>query len=196
MTPDLEFVAISDRERVLLADRRGRTVWQFPHPAWGQGDSESGSCWVSPDGRHVWATTPAADGPDEWVVLDASSGRVLCVSPLQTMAAASTPIPHPDGQHVGLSVGEGQDGAEVYWGRWENGHEVVTRLDDRSRVLIDVRPSGGEFLTTPHSDSDGAIAIHEFPGGRVLARLSAADVLEEEDWFDFSAGYVSDDLIL
>ena len=31
---------------------------------------------------------------------------------------------------------------------------------------------------------------------RRLARLSPAEVLEEEDWFDFDAGYVSDDLIL
>jgi hypothetical protein len=195
VTPDLGLVAISERDRVLLADRRGRVAWQFGHHPWGVGDSESGSCWVSPDGRHVWATTPTADGPDQWLVLDASSGRALGSSPLRCHAAGSHPLTHPGGHHVGLSVGEGQDGAEVYWGHWEDGRPVVERLDDRSRVLIDVSPSGGEYLTTPHSP-DGSIAIHEFPSGRVVASLAESAVLDEDDYFDFTAGYITDEMIL
>jgi hypothetical protein len=112
------------------------------------------------------------------------------------MAAGSHPIPHPDGRHIGLSVGEGQDGAELYWGHWEGERLVVARLDDRGRVLVDVRPSGGQYLTTPHSDSDGSIAVHEFPTGRVLSRLASEGVLRDDDWFDYAAGYVTDDLIL
>jgi hypothetical protein len=105
-------------------------------------------------------------------------------------------VPHPDGRHVGLSVGEGQDGAELYWASWETGRPVLTRLDDRSRVLVDVRPDGKQYLTTPHSDSDGSVVLHEFPTGRAVARLGPSGVLSEADWFDYAAGYVNDRLIL
>jgi hypothetical protein len=97
---------------------------------------------------------------------------------------------------VGLSVGEGQDGAELYWGHWNNERPVVGRLDDRSRVLIDVRPTGGEYLTTPHSGAEGSVAVHEFPNGRVFASLAASAVFEEDDYFDFTAGYVTDEMVL
>lgn len=63
-----------------------------------------------------------------------------------------------------------------------------------ARVLIDVRPSGGQYLTTPHSDS--ALVVHAFPSGRVLARIESESVFRADDYFDFQAGYVTDDLIL
>jgi hypothetical protein len=197
VTPDLGFVAVSEREKVLLVDRRGRAVWHHDHIPWGSGSSESGSCWVSPDGAHVWATVPRDDEPDEWIVLDASNGQVLGAAPLECEAAGSDPIPHPDGRHIGLSVGEGQDGAEVYWGRWEGGRPVVARLKSRSRVLVDVRPSGAQYLTTPHSSSDdGSVQVHEFPSGRVPARLLPDVLRPEDDRFDYEAGYLTDDLVL
>jgi len=195
VAPDLHFAAVSERDRVLAIDRRGRVLWQYAHHPWGGSQSESGSCWVSVDGKQVWATAPTAVGPDHWLVLDASSGRMLGAGELQTMAAGSNPVPHPDGRHVGLSVGEGQDGAEIYWGHWDHDRLVVARLDDRSRVLMDVLPSGGQYLTTPHSDSDGSVRVHEFPSGRVCARLARSAVLEE-DGFDYSAGYVSEHVVL
>jgi hypothetical protein len=196
VTPDLAFLAVSDRAAVLLADDRGRVVWRTAHHPWGGGDSESGSCWVSPDGEHLWATTPTPTGADQWLVLDSSDGRILGSTQLQCYAAGSNPIPHPDRRHVGLSVGEGQDGSEVYWGRWDDGRPVVLRLDDRSRVLTDVRPSGGQYLTTPHSNLSGRIVVHAFPNGRVVGELSPEGLIAENDWFDFAAGYISEDLIL
>jgi hypothetical protein len=63
-------------------------------------------------------------------------------------------------------------------------------------VLADVRPSGEQYLTTPHSDSDGAVVVHAFATGRVVARRTPSDVLEPGDWFDYAAGYVNDHLIL
>jgi hypothetical protein len=196
VTPDLAAVAISERDSVLLADRDGRVVWHFEHHPWGGSDSESGCCWISADGRQVWATVPRDDGPDLWLVLDAADGRLLASNELQCWAAGSHPVPYPNGRDVGLSVGEGQDGAEVYWGRWDGSRFAVSRLDSRSRVLVDVRPSGEQYLTTPHSNADGFVAVHEFPSGRVLARLLAKDVLPEGDWFDYAAGYVRDETII
>jgi len=146
------------------------------------------------DLRAIWATVPTADGPDEWRVLDVESGQLRGRAPLQCYAAGSHVVGHPDGRHVGLSVGEGQDGCELYWGCWDNGQIVVSRLDDRSRVLVDVHPGGDQYLTTPHDGQ--TLAIHEFPSGIVVASRSAETVLPVEDWFDFQAGYINDRVIV
>lgn len=58
VTPDIQFAAISERDRVLMIDREGRVLWEASHHPWGNADSESGSCWVDPAGRRVWATVP------------------------------------------------------------------------------------------------------------------------------------------
>jgi hypothetical protein len=192
-TPDLERAVLSERDRVVLIDRDGRTVWQVHHDPWGNSGSESGSCWVSPDGRVVWATVPSADGADEWWVLDAADGNILGVAALQCCAAGSEPIPHPKGKHIGLSVGEGQDGCEVYWGHWD-GRVHVSRLDARDRVLCAVRPDGTAYLATPHGG--GALTVHSFPTGDVRARLSDSDVFGDDDRFEFQAGYVTNDIVL
>jgi len=193
VTPDLKHAVLSERERIVLTDRDGRTLWQVQHHPWGNSDSESGSCWVSPDGRFVWATVPSADGADEWWVLDAADGNVLGVAALQCYAAGSEPIPHPDGKHVGLSVGEGQDGCEVYWGHWD-GKVQVSRLDARDRVLCAVRPDGTAYLATPHVGGD--LTVHSFPTGDVRARLTDSDVFGDDDGFDFQAGYVTNDIVI
>lgn len=195
VTPDLERAVLSERDRVSMIDAAGGEVWTTTHHPWGDRGSETGSCWISNDGRHVWATVPSADGPDEWWVLDAGDGRVLGKAPLSCYAAGSHPISHPDGRHVGLSVGEGQDGADVYWAWWE-GEPRVTRLNARDRVLCAVRPNGRDFLATPHGCGSKAITVHVFPGGEVRARLDPNGILEDGDWFDFQAGYVTNDVVL
>ena len=194
VTPDLGYAAVSERDRVLLIDATGRSVWEVKHHPWGDSDSECGSCWVSTDGNQVWATMPNADGPDEWRVIDVRSGRVLDRAALACHAAGSHPLGHPDGLHVGLSVGEGQDGCEVYWGRWNSGRLLVSRLDDRSRVLADVHPNGRSYFTTPHDGT--AVALHAFPGGGVLARQKAEGVLDVDDSYDFEGGYLTADLVI
>ena len=59
---------------------------------------------------------------------------------------------------------------------------------------VGVRPDGRQYLATPHSD--GALTVHAFPGGHVDASLDGEKVLPEDDWFDFQAGYVTNELIL
>lgn len=195
VTPDLKRAALSERDHVAMIDSDGREVWQTHHHSWGNSDSESGSCWISPDGRMVWATVPSPDGPDEWWVLDARDGRVIGKAPLECHAAGSHPVPHPDGIHIGLSVGEGQDGAEVYWGHWA-GEPRVIRLNARDRVLCAVRPDGRHYLATPHGCGSGLLTVHAFPGGEVRARLDQGDIFDDDDWFDFQAGYMTNDHVL
>lgn len=51
VTPDLKRAALSERDRVSMMDADGREVWTTTHHPWGDGDSESGSCWIRPDGQ-------------------------------------------------------------------------------------------------------------------------------------------------
>jgi hypothetical protein len=199
VTPDLQLAAISQLDHVALIDADGREVWRRPHPAWGNSESESGSCWVNTDGARIWATVPpdADHNADEWWVLDAITGDVLGVAPLECRAAGSHHVPHPDGVHVGLSVGEGQDAVQVYWGRWD-GRPIVTRLDSHSRVLVDVRPDGSQYLAMPHGE-DRTVTVHAFPSGAVQASIDEADLSEDgddADGFDFCGGYVTNELAL
>lgn len=191
--PSLERAIYSERDRIVMADHRGRTTWEVTHHPWGNSDSESGSCWVSGDGRLVWATVPSANGSDQWWVLDAANGRVLDVAALRCHAAGSHPVPHPDGTRVGLSVGEGQDGSAVYWGRWD-GRVHVSRLDARDRVLCDVRPDGTAYLATPHGE--GPLTVHGFPTGDVRATRCAQEVFGDDEGFEYRAGYVTNELVI
>ena len=191
---DLNVAAVSARSRVVAIDRVGNEAWEVPHPAWGRGDSERGSCWFSADGRYVWAHVPTEDSPDEWLLIDAGTGGVAGREPLSCHSAGSGMIRHPDGNQVGLSVGEGQDGSETYFGRVEHGLPVVERLDDRSRVLVAFSPDGGHFLTMPHSS--GPIRLHRVADGAVVASLDPAASLDEDDEFDIFGGFASPDVVL
>lgn len=194
IAPDLGLAAISGRSRVVAIDRAGRQVWEVPHPSWGRGDSERGACWFSADGQSVWAHVPTTNGPDEWHLLDAK-GRLRGRVPLSCYSAGSNVIRHPDGNRVGLSVGEGQDGSETYFGRLEDGQPVVERLDDRSRVLAAFSPDGDHFLTTPHTS--GPIQLHRVSDRAVIASLDPESVFDDdEDAFDLFAGFVRQDLVL
>ncbi|MEV2272329.1 hypothetical protein [Nonomuraea africana] len=161
------------------------------------------SCRVSDDGRHVWVLLPGAscaavwrhDGEpypyagDEWLVLAAHTGRVVARATLGCAAVGTQHLPHPDGRHMGLGVGEGQDGLRVYWGRLEEDGLRVWPHEDDYRILVDVHPNGLSYLTWAPPDE---IAWHSFPGGIVMRRLEAADAwrpaVGEAYWDD--CGYV------
>jgi hypothetical protein len=61
-------------------------------------------------------------------------------------------------------------------------------------VLADVRPDGRQYLATPHSD--GELTVHAFPTGTIDARQRGDAVFSENDYFDFQAGYLTNDLVL
>ena len=191
--PTFGACVVSCQARVALVDRAGSTAWEVSHPGWG-GDSERGSAWFSADGQHVWAHVPTERDPDEWLLLDAASGAVTGRSRLRCYSAGSDPIRHPDGQHLGLSVGEGQDGSETYFGHVQAGEPVVERFDDRSRVLAGFSQDGRFFLTTPHNT--GAVSVHRFPDGAVVARLEPDAVVRPDEEFNFFGGFVDLDRVV
>src|SRR5438132_8235846 len=146
VSPDLTRVAVSGRDRIRVVDEQGAVLWSVSHSPWGTDYSYAGSCGFSLDGRQVWATVPDtalgtevhdglwdddldADQPsgagrwgrpeswgDQWWVLDATTGAILGRGWLGAAATGSRVLAHPDGVHMGLDLGEGQDGSRIYWG--------------------------------------------------------------------------------
>jgi hypothetical protein len=158
---------------------------------------------VSDDGRLVWAHVVHGghdrdwdDWHECWVVLDAGDGRELARLRLDESAAAgSHHVSHPDGIHLGLCVGMGQDGVLLYWARLEGekltGGEVNRGMD---RILADVHAGHAGFLTVEHCGAD--LQLHA-PDGTVLAER-APDTADDEDssWWDYGCGFVDADTVI
>jgi hypothetical protein len=195
VSPDLRYAALAEPTRVRLVDQDGRTRWEVPHDHWGP--YGRGSCWISAVDPVVWASVPRADDHDEWWVLELDSGRVLARSELLAEQAGTVHFPHPDGRHVALATGEGQDGVEIYWGLWDGKGAWIRRFDSRERCLADLSPDGSRFLTTSHSGGDSRIAVHRFSDGQVLAARTPESTFESaETRFEYAAAFVRDDLIV
>ncbi|MFD6999512.1 hypothetical protein ACFWA5_25350 [Streptomyces mirabilis] len=151
--------------------------------------ADSGSVVFSADGKLVWAHVrgPLAAGsgdPDvieEWLVLDAADGTVLGQADTQTVAAGSGHVSHPDPGQMGLSVGEGQDGAPLLWGRWDGERLSVERIDD-DRCLLAVSPSGEHFLTVTHYQE--LLSLHRVEDGSVVSELDAEEVIPDHPALD------------
>ncbi|MGC5017083.1 hypothetical protein [Micromonospora sp. DT47] len=137
-------------------------------------------------------------------MLDAVDGRVLGRASTDTAAAGSHHVPHPDLGKMGLSVGEGQDGVPLRWGRWDGARLTVTRIGDDDRCLIDVSPRGTRFLTVAHEQ--GELAIHRLPDGAVMHEVAAYHRLpphsrapsdsEEEPFWDYQCGLVDERTVI
>ncbi|MFI1655371.1 hypothetical protein ACH4ZU_10735 [Streptomyces sp. NPDC020472] len=207
--PGLAFAAFSGQRSVRAVRADGSTRWVYEHACWDQrvghphtGDerqvcsgSESGSSGVSADGRFVWAhvVLEAGDDPDDylegWVVLDAETGRELARLPMpDSVASGSWHLVHPDGVHMGLCVGMGQDGVLVYWGRWDGRRLTVHDglNDGLDRILFDVHPDHAGFLTVEHYGND--LRLHALDG-TVLAE-------NEEVRWDHGCGFLDGDTVL
>ncbi|MFB7663558.1 hypothetical protein ACFC1R_06340 [Kitasatospora sp. NPDC056138] len=207
---DGSLIALSGQRSVLALEADGRTRWEYRHGCWGDGPHRhdgtepcrglwQGSCLVSADGRFVWAHVlpgldhddPDTDTHEEWLVLDAADGTVLGRARIEGGSQGSHHLPHPDGAHVLLGTGQGQDGSPAYLGHWDGAELTVREIGDGFRVPVAVHPSGRAFLSTPHSHD--ALLLHRFPDGRVLMDRDAgdlpADPTQEPAW-DFVAGFV------
>ncbi|MEV0648124.1 hypothetical protein AB0I28_22945 [Phytomonospora sp. NPDC050363] len=202
VTPGTGLAVIPGRDALTAVAESGEVLWTFPHTDWNSSDG-SGSAVVTADGRHVWATVLGPDaepyGGDLWVVLDARTGALLAEATLGCAAAGSEHHLHPDGEHVALSVGEGQDAAPLFWGRLDGGR-LVHRQDGDGRVLIHISPETGEFYTVAHYLEDAS--VHRFaegaqklvfPGEWLVVRAG----LDGVHWsVDYSGGFVDAETLL
>ncbi|MFI6645674.1 hypothetical protein [Streptomyces sp. NPDC050504] len=140
---------------------------------------ESGSVGFSADGRLVWAHIhgPLPEGElfpdtaDEWLVIDAGTGRVLGRTDARAGAAGSLHFPHPtDPRQMALSIGEGQDGASLRWGRWDGRALTVDCLDD-DLCLLGLSPSGDRLMTVSHDQDSLAVRTVRGSRGAAVDRL-------------------------
>ncbi|MEU6841618.1 hypothetical protein ABZ930_07045 [Streptomyces sp. NPDC046716] len=198
---DLEQVVYTTLNSVVCLTRGGDLVWASdfePHSDVRHGHRPG--CALSWDGRTVWVYRPDAmagrGGGDQWVVHDAESGAILARRELETVGHGGGHHVHPADGSVYLDIGEGQDGSVVLRGTARAGGEpefefVTYPWSDR--CLIDLAPSGRQFMTVDHDQAD--VAFHQHPGGDVLFSLpvEAFGYDPEESFVEWSGGYLTDD---
>ncbi|MFB8760439.1 hypothetical protein [Streptomyces nigra] len=233
VSPGADLAVFAGRHALRAVDRSGRVRWELRHRCWagcaGHTDaaayvddrdhrySGSGSAAFSTDGKLVWAHVPgpltgedmSRSSTEEWLVLDAADGTVLGRAATGTAAAGSVHVPHPDPGRMGLSIGEGQDGSPLRWGRWDGRELTMDTFGGEDRVLLGVSPSGDRLLTVTH-DQD-TLAMHRTADGSVTAALDAdavpphpeAEESAEDDeddetraYFDYEGGFVDDDTVV
>ncbi len=182
---------------VLRTDPDGREEWRFDL---GERGPRRGVAYtdvaLSADDALVWVYVPNAmadRGDDEWIVLDAATGKLRSRHVLPTVGHGGDQYPLRDGRML-LEVGEGQDGLRIYLA----GPGTEPRdygWNDRS--LCGVAPDETRFVTVDHGSAD--LAVHTFPGGEVLFRLTVADFGFDEDdevYVEWSPGFVDDDTLI
>ncbi|MCX5394995.1 hypothetical protein [Streptomyces sp. NBC_00094] len=196
VAPDASVVVFAGVHAVRVVEPSGATRWEVRHGCWygacremhtsydeyadrpDHRYPEGGSVGFSADGTIVWAHVrgPLPEGElhpdavDEWLVIDAVSGRVLARADAEAAAAGSFHLPHPtDPRQMGLSIGEGQDGAPLRWGRWDGEEPAVDCLEG-DLCLLSVSPSGDRLMTISH-DQD-----------RLAVRDSRGAVMETWEW--------------
>ncbi|MGW5210125.1 hypothetical protein ACWEQO_02600 [Streptomyces sp. NPDC004051] len=213
VSPEGTFAVFSGQRAVRAVGAGGETLWEYRHGCWGPeldhphtGDeqevcrgSEHGSCRISDDGRFVWAHVVAepewGDWEERWVVLDARDGREVARLPLDSAAAGSNHLSHPDGVHMGLGIGMGQDGILLQWARWDGEKLTVWDLNEGlDRILTDVHEEYPGFLTVEHYGAD--LRLHALDG-TVLAEREP-DPADDEDppYWDYGCGFVDADTVI
>ncbi|MGW7043552.1 hypothetical protein ACWGDT_12725 [Streptomyces avermitilis] len=226
VAPTGDLAVFAGPHALRAVDRTGAVRWELQHRCWAgceghaafdeyAGDRDhrfasGGSAGFSADGALVWAhirgplaqdRVARAAGGEEWLVVDAAEGGVLARAQTRTAAAGSVHVPHPDPSQMGLTIGEGQEGSPLRWGRWDGRTLTVDSFGDEDRVLMAVSPSGGRLLTVTH-DQD-TLAVHRATDGSVQAALGADAVPRHQEaepdnddaevFFDYEGGFLDED---
>lgn len=182
VSPAADLAVFAGPHALRAVDRSGNVCWELRHRCWagcaGHTDfteyaddrdhryTGSGSTGFSADGKIVWAhvrgplagEAPEHDRGEEWLVIDAGDGTVPARTQTRTAAAGSVHVPHPDPGQMGLTIGEGQDGSPLRWGRWDGHTLTVDSFDDEDRVLLAVSPSGDRLLIVTHDQAPSTTA--------------------------------------
>ncbi|WP_097985359.1 hypothetical protein [Streptomyces sp. f150] len=232
VAPDATLAVFAGVHAVRAVDPSGAALWEVRHGCWSGGCEEihasyesyadrrdhrypeSGSVGFSADGRLVWAHVrgPLPEGElspdtaDEWLVIDAEDGRVLARADAEAVAAGSAHLPHPtDPAQMGLSIGEGQDGAPLRWGRWDGKELTVDCLDD-DLCLLSLSPSGDRLMTVSHDqdalavrDSRGAVVeALDWDAGAAIPRHPEAPADEDElpVCWDWAGGFLDETTLI
>ncbi|MFJ2193765.1 hypothetical protein ACIOJE_38415 [Kitasatospora sp. NPDC087861] len=175
LAPDSGCVVVATQHEALCVDADGTVRWRIPFTQPAHSSIGLANCAFSRDGAHVWIFRPDAmlgrgDGGDRWLVVAAADGRMLAEHALPTVGQGAHQVAHPDGIHMLLDVGEGQDGVFLFHGRLDGDAISVRAYPWDDRCLIDVSPDGREFMTVGHGEEDAV--FHAFPDGTELCRFA------------------------
>ncbi|NUW05213.1 hypothetical protein [Streptomyces sp. CAI 127] len=196
---DLERVVYTTLNGVVCLTRAGDLMWASDFEP--RSDVRHGhrpGCVLSLDGRTVWVYRPDAmagrGSGDQWVVHDADSGVVLARRQLETVGHGAFHHLHPVDGSIYLDIGEGQDGSVILRGTvGADGEPEFVTCPWQDRCLIDLAPSGHQFMTVDHGQAD--VAFHDHPNGDVLFTLpvEAFGYDPEESFVEWSGGYLTED---
>jgi hypothetical protein len=196
VAPDLSRAVYATPNRVNCIDRDGSSLWQldFP-PALSERPNAYVSCDFSLDGAVVWVYRPDGmarndAGTDKWLAVDGGTGRVLAQADLRTVGHGADHIAHPDGEHMLLDVGEGQDGTLVFRGRLDGDRIELFEYDWGNRVLVSMTSDGSHLMTVDHDHADAA--FHTYPDGAVVAQIPIEALGYElfDAFIEFAGGYI------
>jgi hypothetical protein len=195
---DRSLLAWSLGRGVRLFDPTGSQVARFQLESPGLVDGNA-NCVFARDGRHLWAHA-AIDHHDELWLVDLATLQVVDHRRLDTPAGSVQVFDHPDRQTLGFHLWDGQGNSATFWVRPAGGRIQLRRAPDTDRVLVDLHPSGREYLTT---SGDGVeLWRHRFDDDHVVDQLPAAaalptpDLFGEQDLWYYCAGYLTDEVIL
>lgn len=174
-------IAIATGDLLACLDTTGTELWRFDFGP--RSEAPGGArtnCRFSLDGSAVWLYRPdlySGRGPsDRWFALDAATGAILGDAALPTVGGyGGHHLVHPDGVHVLLEVGCGQDGAYLFKGRIEQGAmawapwpvaDDPERSDQRIGALA---PDGTQVMAFEYDDK--AVTFLDFPSGAAQWRI-------------------------
>ncbi|RAY14629.1 hypothetical protein DPM19_12770 [Actinomadura craniellae] len=194
--PDLSRATYVTDDEAVCIDRGGRTLWRLDYtPDRTRSYNSWAKCAFSPDGTVVWVYRPDAMAgmyqvPDRWLAIDAGTGDVLAETGLDCAGHGAFQFAHPDGEHMLIDVGEGQDGARVYRGRLVQDTIELTAYPWADRCLMGLAPDGRHFMTVGHDQED--VAFHTYPDGEVTVRIPAESFGHDldETRMEWSGGYL------
>ncbi|MGY0006952.1 hypothetical protein [Micromonospora sp. I033] len=199
VTRDLSRLVYATTDDLRCVDREGRTLWRLdfgPRSEQGLVNARV-SCAFSADERLVWVYRPDAMALrgelDRWLVVEAATGDLRAEAGLLSVGHGGEHFAEPDGVHMLLDVGEGQDGSRVFRGRLtETGIELRDLWDD-DRTVIAFAPDGRHVMTVHHEQEDAA--FHTWPDGEVAARTPLAAFGHEwgEANVEWAGGYLDGD---
>lgn len=196
--PNLDRAVYTTRNKVTCVDQDGGLQWCYelePHTSERLPRTE---CIFSLDGTWVWLYRPDAmmdRGPDLLVVLLARTGELVAQEELNTVGQGAQLVQHPDGRHILLEVGEGQDGVIIFLAELTDSSGIKMHSygwDDRT--LIDIAPNGQLFMTVDHGQED--VIFHEFPSGEEVLQLPITAFGYEygDSFVHWTGGFLSTDI--
>ena len=202
--PHLGLAVYATRNSVVCIGPDGDLLWRYelePHSTVLHGHRPD--CVFSLDGTTVCVYRPDAmanrTDNDKWVMLSADAGEVVAELSLETVGHGGRHVLHPDGRHILLDVGEGQDGSKLFRATVIGEHFDFDMYEFEDRVLIDVGPDGQYFMTVGQLQVD--VTIHGFPNGKAVLRLTLEDLgyeydddNEDEPQMDYIGGFLNSDV--